>query len=257
MTDLQPTPKRPFLTNTFFSPNEPRLRAGWRLAIHTIGYNLLLICIALPLSIPILFLGVSPENLLLNQAIALFAIVPSVFLARHFLDKRSLTSLGLKLDIWLPLDVLAGILIAFLMMGLIYLIEWWLGWSSFEGFAWQTDAASKVILNTLLYLGIFILVGWNEELLFRGYRLQNLSDGLNPIWGVLLSSLWFGIAHLANPNTEAKLFVAGGIFLAGVFLAYGYLATKQLWLPIGLHIGWNFFEAWALASRSVGWIFIT
>ena len=113
------------------------------------------------------------ENLLLNQAIALFAIAPSVFLARRFLDKRSLTSLGLKLDLWILLDILAGILITFLMMGLIYLIEWSLGWLSFEGFAWQTEAVSKVILNTLLYLGIFILVGWNEELLFRGYRLQN------------------------------------------------------------------------------------
>ena len=59
---------------------------------------------------------------------------------------------------------------------------------------------------------------------------------------MLLSSLWFGIAHLGNPNTDAKVFVAVGIFLAGVFLAYGYLSTKQLWLPIGLHIGWNFFE---------------
>ena len=128
------------------------------------------------------------------------------------------------------------------MMGMIYLIEWSLGWLSFDGFAWQTEAISSVILNTLLYLGIFILVGWNEELLFRGYRLQNLSDGLKPVRGVLLSSLWFGIAHLGNPNTDAKLFVAGGIFLAGLFLAYGYLSTKQLWLPIGLHIGWNFFE---------------
>ena len=242
LIELEPTPKRPFLTNIFLSADEPRLRAGWRLAIHTIGYNLLLICIALPLSIPILLLGISPENLLLNQAIALFAIAPSVFLARHFLDKHSLTSLGLKLDKWLPLDILAGVLIAFTMMGLIYLIEWSLGWLSFEGFAWQTDEVSKVILNTLLYLGIFILVGWNEELLFRGYRLQNISDGLNPIWGVLLSSLWFGIAHLANPNTNAKVSVATGIFLAGVFLACGYLATQQLWLPIGLHIGWNFFE---------------
>ena len=33
-----------------------------------------------------------------------------------------------------------------------------------------------------------------------------------------------------------------GIFLAGAFLALGYLTTRQLWLPIGLHIGWNFFE---------------
>ena len=23
---------------------------------------------------------------------------------------------------------------------------------------------------------------------------------------------------------------------------YGWLRTQQLWLPIGLHIGWNFFE---------------
>ena len=243
MTELEPVPtNRPFLTNIFLSPEEPRLRAGWRLAIHTIGYNLLLICITIPLVAPILFLKIPPDNLLLNQAIALFAVTPSVFLARHFLDKRSLTSLGLKLDVMVLLDILAGILITFLMMGLIYLIEWMLGWLTFEGFAWQTDEISVVILNTLLYLGIFILVGWNEELLFRGYRLQNISDGLKPIWGVLLSSLWFGIVHLGNPNTDAKFFVASGIFLAGVFLAYGYLSTKQLWLPIGLHIGWNFFE---------------
>ena len=34
-----------------------------------------------------------------------------------------------------------------------------------------------------------------------------------------------------------------GIFLAGLFLAYGYLRTGQLWLSIGLHLGWNFFES--------------
>jgi len=242
LTEIQTSTLRSFLTKIFRSPDAPRLRAGWRLAIHTIGYNLLLICVAIPFAIPILFLEISPENLLLNQAIALFAITPSVFLARHFLDKRSLASLGLKLDVWVLYDLLAGIIIAFLMMGLIYLIEWSLGWLSFEGFAWQTETLYSVILNTLLYLGIFILVGWNEELLFRGYRLQNFTDGLNPVWGVLLSSLWFGIAHLANPNTEAKLFVATGIFFAGALLAYGYLSTKQLWLPISLHISWNFFE---------------
>lgn len=242
MTELEPTPERSFWKNIFLSPDEPRLRAGWRLAIHTLGYNLLLICVAIPFSIPILMMGISPQNLFLNQVIALFAITPSVFLARHFLDKRSLASMGLKLDIQVIVDILAGIVITFFMMGLIYLLEWWFGWLSFDGFAWETDEISIVLSNTLLYLGVFMLVGWNEELLFRGYRLQNITDGLNPLWGVLLSSLWFGVAHLGNPNTEAKFYVASGILLAGVFLAYGYISTKQLWLPIGLHIGWNFFE---------------
>ena len=242
MTELEPTPKRPFVKNVFLSPDEPRLRAGWRLLIHTIGYNIFLICISIPALIPILLWSISPDNLLLNSAIALFAVTPSVFLARRFLDKRSITSLGLKLDRQVLADVVVGFFIPFLVMGLIFLAEWSLGWLTLDGFAWQTDVILTVILNTILYLGILLIVAWNEELLFRGYRLQNFSDGQNTTWGVLLSSVWFGIAHLANPNTDAKFSVAIGIFLAGVFLAYGYLSTNQLWLPIGLHLGWNFFE---------------
>ena len=242
MTELEPTPKRPFVKNVFLSPDEPRLRAGWRLLIHTIGYNIFLICISIPALIPILLWSISPDNLLLNSAIALFAVTPSVFLARRFLDKRSITSLGLKLDRQVLADVVVGFFIPFLVMGLIFLAEWSLGWLTLDGFAWQTDVILTVILSTILYLGILLIVAWNEELLFRGYRLQNFSDGLNTTWGVLLSSVWFGIAHLANPNTDAKFSVAIGIFLAGVFLAYGYLSTNQLWLPIGLHLGWNFFE---------------
>jgi hypothetical protein len=46
--------------------------------------------------------------------------------------------------------------------------------------------------------------------------------------------------HGNNPGTTWASTI--GLVLAGLFLAYGYIATRQLWLPIGLHIGWNFFE---------------
>ena len=50
----------------------------------------------------------------------------------------------------------------------------------------------------------------------------------------------FAVRHLGNPNTTWISTL--GIFLAGIFLAYGWVRTKQLWISLGLHAGWNFFE---------------
>ena len=115
-----------------------------------------------------------------------------------------------------------------------------LSWTKFTGFIWQTQSGYIVILNILQMLLVFILVGWNEELLSRGYHLQNLAEGTNMTWAVFLSSAVFGILHWSNPNAAWNSVV--GIFLAGIFLAFAYTRTRKLWLPIGLHIGWNFFE---------------
>ncbi len=243
MTELQPAPERSLLKTVFLSPDEPRLRAGWRLVIQTILLFIFAICFGLPLGLLAFIPGLELSDGLflgLSQISELLAIALSVFLARRFLDKRSFSSLGLKLDKWMILDVLAGIAITFFMMGTIFLIEWGLGWLAIEGFAWQTDDILTVLGGTLGMLVVFILVGWNEELLSRGYHLQTLASGINLFWGVLISSAVFGLLHLGNPN--ATWVSVAGIFLAGLFLASGYLMTKQLWLPIGLHIGWNFFE---------------
>ena len=229
--------KRPFLQTVFISPDEPRLRAGWRLFLH------LLIMIPVGFIADAIFRVLLPfwnGAALKGQLVNLLTMTGSIYIARRLLDKRSFTSLGLKLDKKMWLDLLAGIGITFLMMGLIYILMSLMGWITFEGFAWQTESASSVTLNLVGMLVVFILVGWNEELLSRGYQLQNLADGISLTWGVLISSAVFGILHLGNPN--ATWLSAAGIFLAGLFLAYGYVATKQLWLPIGLHIGWNFFE---------------
>ena len=57
---------------------------------------------------------------------------------------------------------------------------------------------------------------------------------------MLISSCVFALLHAFNPNSSpAAVFL---LIASGLFLACGYLRTRQLWLPIGLHIGWNFFE---------------
>jgi membrane protease YdiL (CAAX protease family) len=243
MTESQPPANRPLWKKVFLSPDEPRLRAGWRLVIQTILLIVLSLCAGIPVALLLRIPGLElPDGifLALNQVVEIFAVTLSVYLARRFLDRRSFSSLGLKLDQWTAIDIFAGIVITFFMMGFIYLIESGLGWLTFDGFAWETDPLLTVLGGTLGMLAVFILVGWNEELLSRGYHLQTIASGLNLFWGVIISSAIFGLLHLYNPG--ATWVSAAGIFFAGVFLAYGYLTTKQLWLPIGLHIGWNFFE---------------
>lgn len=229
--------KRSFIQQIFISPDEPRLRAGWRLLLHL----LLIIIVGVLFSLIYRLLPISlGGGMLTGQLEEVFILTLATYLARRWLDKRSFVSLGFKIDKKMWLDLLAGIAITFILMGFIYLVEYALGWLTFEGFAWDTEPVSRVTLNLLGVFGLFLLVGWKEELISRGYQLQNLADGLNLTWGVILSSAVFGLLHLSNPN--ATWLSAAGIFFAGIFLAYAYVRTGQLWLSIGLHLGWNFFE---------------
>lgn len=238
-------PNRSLLEKIFLSPDEPRLRAGWRLSIHIILFVLLVICASVTLILPLMLaLGTNldgrPEFLLVNQVGLLFGITVATFLCRRFIDRRPIASLGLKVNVQALYDLLAGIVITFFLMGFIYLIELTLGWTKFEGFSWQSDNIPAIAGGVLLWLTIFLMTGWSEELLSRGYHLQNISDGLNLFWGVLISSSIFAILHISNPGVSWISTL--GLILAGLFLALPYILTRQLWLSIGLHIGWNFFE---------------
>jgi membrane protease YdiL (CAAX protease family) len=137
-------------------------------------------------------------------------------------------------------DILSGIGISFVMMGLIFFLERYLGWLTLDTFAWTIEPVQNVIAQVLLFFIIFIVVAWNEELMSRGYHLQTIASGINLRWGFIISSAIFGGLHLANPH--ATWISTAGIFFAGLFLGFAYIRTKQLWLSIGLHIGWNFFE---------------
>ena len=240
MSEDQLPQERSILTNIFVSPHELRLRAGWRLFIQIIIYLLLGMVVFIAAS----FLGFDPTSgslaFLLEQVLNLLVYTGSVYIARRWLDKKSFESLGLKLDQQSLIDILAGIGIAFVQMGFIYILMFGLNWLTFEGFAWEFDPINVVITGVLTFFVAFIFVGWNEELFSRGYHLQTIASGINLFWGVIISSAVFGALHLGNPS--ATWVSTTGIFFAGIYLAYGYVRTRQLWLPIGLHIGWNFFE---------------
>lgn len=238
-----PTQNRNLFVNIFISADEARLRAGWRLIIQLIILWTLTLIFSVGLGFIIAVGGTdisSDSTLFFGELITALAVTFSVYIARGYLDRRSFTSLGLRWDSQAVADLIAGVGIALGMYALMFGLLYAAGWINIQNFAWETQNTGALVNSLLTWFFFFILAAWLEELLARGYWLVNLSEGLNLFWGMIISSAAFSLLHLLNPNPSWASSL--GIFVAGLFLAYACLASGQLWLPIGLHLGWNFFE---------------
>jgi hypothetical protein len=75
-------------------------------------------------------------------------------------------------------------------------------------------------------------------MLFHGYAFQLLIRSLGAFATILPASVLFGMAHASNQNATLLGLVNTAFW--GVLLGYAYWRTGALWLPIGLHFGWNF-----------------
>ena len=92
--------------------------------------------------------------------------------------------------------------------------------------------------DTAFVMGFLALGATGEELLFRGFPLQVLLPRIGAIAGVVSMGLLFGLSHSFNPGvTPLALANTAGF---GVLFGYAYVRCRDLWLPIGLHFGWNF-----------------
>jgi membrane protease YdiL (CAAX protease family) len=242
---LSPSQPRSVLRRIFFSPDEPRLRSGWRVLLHLLLMAVSLLVLTLPVALLMLNEQVSAVladdvRVVLGELLTVAAFAFATWVARRWLDHRSLRSLGFQTDSRVLPDLLVGTAIPGLLMGSVYVFESAAGWLSFGGWAWQSSSATAILRGLGLYFALFILTALGEELISRGYQLQNLIEGVGLPWGLFLSAVLFAAMHGANPGAGAASFV--GIMAAGYFLAYAWVRTGQLWLPIGLHLGWNFFE---------------
>ena len=97
---------------------------------------------------------------------------------------------------------------------------------------------SRTQWGSLLFVTLVLLFGAvGEEMLFRGYGFQVLMNALGPYATILPVSVLFGLAHTSNQNVSALGVV--NTILWGILLGYAFLRSGDLWLPIGLHFGWN------------------
>lgn len=235
------------IRSAVWNARERRLRAPIRLLLAAV------LVLAFLVVFSIVFNSFAPVNPSLPVLVLLAAggsAVPglAVLAAARLLDRRTVADLGLGFDGDWWIDLAFGLLLGAGLMTAIFLVALLAGWVRVDGtFATGPTVGSFAVGMAVVTLQ-FVVVGFAEELVARGYLLTNVAEGLEAYLSdrvavavaVVVSSLVFGVAHLSNPN--ATLLSTLGISLAGVFLASGYVLTGELAIPIGLHITWNLFQ---------------
>jgi membrane protease YdiL (CAAX protease family) len=229
----------------FINPESGLFRAGWRIILFIIVF--IAISFVVMSGVRAVLGGLKGGGLLQFTLLSITATI-AVYIARKYFDKKSLISLGVKWDKYAALDILSGFLNSALVMAGIFFVMLWADLIEFRGFSWWMDstgaaaafsvAAIPVILVVLFKMSI---VSWWEELVFRGYILQNIISGTSLLWAIIITSVLFGAIHAGNPGaTTLSTFL---LVITTPQLIYAYVKTGQLWLPMGIHLGWNFFQS--------------
>jgi membrane protease YdiL (CAAX protease family) len=169
-------------------------------------------------------------------------------IAKKWLDKRPLRDFGFRFKRAWWRDFGVGLLIGAISIGLIFAFSLASGWVKITGTFQPTSYGSSLWVGLLAYGVVFIFVGIYEEMLFRGYILRNLAEGLrgkflNPkaalLAAYIISSVMFGLWHFSNPNSSLTSTVV--LMVGGLDLGLAFILTGELALSIGIHMTYDFF----------------
>ena len=123
-----------------------------------------------------------------------------------------------------------GVLYFILVTGAIAL----LGGYRIDGLNWNVPALVKTLFS-------FLVVAVGEEVLFRGIVFRMIDERWGTAVALIASALIFGFVHITNDNATVWSSVAIAVE-AGLLLAAAYKWSGTLWVPIGIHWAWNFFQ---------------
>lgn len=205
------------------------LRAVWKILLFLVLTGLLAVLIFLPLKV----LGLGGE-FAGRVVLALAALVASYLLTR-FVNRKPFGAIGFQLHQAAFRDLGLGALLGLLMMAGIFLAMYAGGMVELFWRGLPAGTVAGLFLEGVLYFAVAALF---EELLFRGYPFQTLIQGMTFLPAAVLVSVLFALAHWWNPGITAPALI--NICLAGLLFSFAYFVTRGLWLPFGIHLGWNF-----------------
>jgi membrane protease YdiL (CAAX protease family) len=88
-------------------------------------------------------------------------------------------------------------------------------------------------------LPLTLLFAIKEEIVFRGFMLNYLERKSGRPMAILISSLVFSLYHLGIKDFDFFAFLS--ILIVGFILGFAYYKKRNIWFPVGIHFGWNYF----------------
>ncbi len=233
---------------------EPRIKNGFLRAIifmplwliimglvQSIGVVLIMMAsgvdMANPDSAEALFSKMSFDSpvMLILTGFSLLGSFAALWVATKFIDRKPLMSIGLSVKDKAN-EMLIGLGFALAFIGGLFLVLWLIGAINITGYVGFKPGV--FIVSVMLFMAAF-----DEELIFRGYILNNMMDSTGNRWIALAgSSLLFALLHSGNTNVWSTWVPMTELFAAGFILGISYTFTKNLWFPTFFHFGWNFFQ---------------
>jgi membrane protease YdiL (CAAX protease family) len=241
----------------FFYNDAGRLRSVWRLAAFLFAACVVYVAILIAARfVPAFFVSRETYEWLLDESAwgwiiqSVVVFVPAAvvgWVCASSIEDLPWRSLGWALHRGWLRDMLMGTLVGGVSVCLAALVGAVAGGYSFA----VGDAGGGLARTLLVSAVVFLLGSAAEEMLFRGYALQTLMRSW-PLWVALLpASVFFAAVHLGNPNVARGVTFVNTV-LAGVWLGVAYWKTRSLWLPTGLHFGWNWVQGALLGSPVSG-----
>jgi len=95
-------------------------------------------------------------------------------------------------------------------------------------------------------IGGVLFVGITEELVFRGFLLNAFLKKLEMKRAIALNEVFFVLIHYPiwiynGLDVTAFLTSSVAIFALGVLFSYSFIKTRNIFIPIALHMIWNLF----------------
>lgn len=211
--------------------------------IRVFSFALTLVLLWLPIGLGIFFLWGDrgmPSFVNTGLLYLIFIILLRVWGQRVHQQRSPLRFYGLQGGWRFGREALGGWLLAVALVVLLFFVQWQLGWVQWQG------APDRFGLLLLEGLATGVSVGFAEELLFRGWLLQELELEYQPWFALSLNGLIFAVLHYLHPPaviraTWPRFF---GLVILGLVLGLGKWAFgRRLGFPMGFHGGlvWAYF----------------